>query len=96
MLRSLKDLEHYTVTAIDGAVGSVVNFLLDDERWVVRYLIVRTGGPAGPPRVLISPIFFRRVDWTTHTFGLALTMEKVRNSPSITSIDRSPDSTNGD
>ena len=87
MLRSLKDLEHYTVTAIDGAVGSVVNFLLDDERWVVRYLIVRTGGPAGPPRVLISPIFFRRVDWTTHTFGLALTMEKVRNSPSI-DVDR--------
>ena len=34
MLRSLKDLEHYTVTAIDGDVGSVVNFLFDDERWV--------------------------------------------------------------
>ena len=83
MLRSLKDLEHYTVTATDGEVGKVVNFFLDDERWVVRYLVVETGGPSGPPRVLISPIFFRSVNWATHTFGLALTKEKVKNSPSI-------------
>ena len=83
MLRSLKDLEHYAVTATDGDVGGVVNFLLDDERWVVRYLVVERAGPSGPPRVLISPIFFRQVDWATHTFGLALTRDKVNNSPNI-------------
>ena len=44
MLRSLKKLEHYTVTATDGDIGSVANFLLDDERWTVRYLVVETGG----------------------------------------------------
>ena len=87
MLRSLKDLERYTVTATDGDVGGVVNFLLDDEHWVVRYLVVETAGPSGPPPVLISPIFFRHVDWATHTFGLALTMDKVKNSPSI-DVDR--------
>jgi hypothetical protein len=43
MLRSLKDLERYVVSATDGDIGSVVNFLLDDERWVVRYLVVETG-----------------------------------------------------
>jgi hypothetical protein len=32
MLRSLKDLEHYMVSATDGDIGRVVNFLLDDER----------------------------------------------------------------
>ncbi len=83
MLRSLKDLERYTVTATDGDVGGVVNFLLDDERWVVRYLVVETAGPSGPPPVLISPIFFREVNWGTHTFGLALTRDKVKNSPNI-------------
>jgi len=31
MLRSLKDLEQYKVNATDGNVGSVVNFLLDDD-----------------------------------------------------------------
>jgi hypothetical protein len=31
MLRSLKDFERYTVNATDGEIGTVVNFLLDDE-----------------------------------------------------------------
>ena len=83
MLRSLKALEHHTVTATDGDVGSVVNFLLDDERWVVRYLVVQTSGPSGPPRVLISPMFFRNVDWEARTFRLALSKDKIRNSPNI-------------
>jgi len=83
MLRSLKDLEHYKVNASDGDVGSVVKFLFDDERWIVRYLVVETGGFLDGRRVLISPISFRQADWATQSFHLALTMEEVKNSPSI-------------
>jgi len=83
MLRSLKDLEGYAVSATDGDVGSVVDFLLDDERWVIRYLVVETGDILGGERGLISPISFREADWSTHRFHLALTMDKVRNSPSV-------------
>ncbi len=85
MLRSLKDLERYDVSATDGDVGVVLDFLIDDERWIVRYLVVQTGGllTAGGRRVLISPISFREVDWTTRRFHLALTSNKVRNSPSV-------------
>ena len=83
MLRSLRDLERYTVSTTDGDIGSVVNFLLDDERWVVRYLVVETGGFLKGRRVLISPIFFGQAEWSTRRFHLALTMDQVRNSPSI-------------
>ena len=83
MLRSLKDLERYNVSATDGDIGSVVNFLLDDQRWVVRYLVVETGGFLGGCRVLISPISFRQAEWSTHCFHVALTMDKVKNSPSV-------------
>ncbi len=83
MLRSLRDLEKYTVGATDGDVGTVVNFLLDDERWVVRYLIVETGGFFESRRVLISPISFRQVVWSSHHFQLALTMDRVKNSPGV-------------
>ena len=58
MLRSLKDLERYKVSASDGDIGSVVNFLFDDERWAVRYLVVDTGGFFSGRSVLISPISF--------------------------------------
>lgn len=59
MLRSLKDLERFTVGATDGHIGKVVDFLLDDERWAVRYLVVEPGGFFDGRQVLISPISFR-------------------------------------
>jgi hypothetical protein len=83
MLRNLTDLERYTVRATDGDVGSVANFLLDDEHWVVRYLVVKAGGFLSGRQVLISPISFRQVEWPTRLFHLSLTMDKVKNSPSI-------------
>jgi sporulation protein YlmC with PRC-barrel domain len=84
MLRSLKDLEGYAVSATDGYIGSVANFLLDDERWTVRYLVVETGGFFSGRRVLISPISFRQVHWSsTLGFHVALTKDKVKNSPSV-------------
>lgn len=81
MLRSLKDLEGYSVVATDGDIGSVVNFFLDDQRWVVRYLVAETGIFLDRRQVLISPISFRQADWSTRRFFVALTMDKVKNSP---------------
>ena len=83
MLRSLKELERYKVSASDGDIGSVENFLFDDERWAVRYLVVDSGGFFDRASVLISPISFGHVDWSARSFHVALTMDKVRNSPTI-------------
>jgi len=83
MLRSLKTIEGYKVSATDGELGSVVNFLIDDERWTVRYLVVDTGGVFGGRKVLISPISFLGVDYSTARFNVALTMDRIKNSPSV-------------
>ena len=83
MLRSLKDLERYTVNATDGDLGTVSNFLLDDRRWVVRYLVVETGGFLEGRGVLVSPAFFREANWLTRRFHLAMTIDKIRHSPSV-------------
>jgi sporulation protein YlmC with PRC-barrel domain len=83
MLRSLRDLEGYKVAGTDGAIGSVKNFLLDDERWIVRYLVVQTGSFFDERPVLITPISFREVDWSTHRIHLSLTVDKIKASPGI-------------
>lgn len=84
MLRSLKDLESYKVHALDGDIGKVTDFLFDDQHWTIRYLDTDPGGFwTSPGRVLISPISFLKADWATRKFNLALTQEKVKNSPSI-------------
>jgi hypothetical protein len=43
MLRTAKDLEKCTIEATDGVIGTVEQFYFDDDQWVVRYLVVRTG-----------------------------------------------------
>ncbi len=83
MLRSLKDLERYTLSATDGEIGSVVNFLLDDEHWTIRYLVADTGGFLNGRRVLISPISVRQADWTTRLLHLGLTRKNVEDSPGV-------------
>jgi len=83
MLRSLKALDGYRVAATDGELGSVVNFLFDDERWTLRYLVVKTGHFFDERKVLISPISFSGVDWSTDLFHLALTMDKIKKSPPV-------------
>ncbi|MBC7715487.1 MAG: PRC-barrel domain containing protein, partial [Pseudorhodobacter sp.] len=35
MLRSLKQLENYTIRATDGAIGHVKDFYFEDDAWVV-------------------------------------------------------------
>ncbi len=83
MQRSLKDLESYRVSATDGDIGSVVDFLLDDQSWVIRYLVVKTGGALGGRRVLVSPMAFQQADAETRRVHVALTMAKVKDSPDI-------------
>lgn len=83
MLRSLIDLTGYMLRARDGDIGSVGDFLFDDERWVVRYLVADTGSFFNRRHVLISPIAFREADWPSHRFHIALTKAEVENSPDI-------------
>ena len=88
MLRSLKDIEDYKVTATDGDIGSVSDFYFDDHHWTIRYLVVDTSGFwQAPSRVMISPVAFREAQWTTQKFHLALTRDKVQKSPAFKEYD---------
>jgi uncharacterized protein YrrD len=83
MHRSAKELRGYTLSATDGEIGKVDDVLFDDARWVVRYLVVDTGGWLGGRKVLISPLSFGTVDWHEKIFNVNLTREQVKGSPDI-------------
>jgi len=84
MLRSIKALNDYHVSAVDGEVGKVIDFYFDDDDWAVRYLVVDTSGFwEASHKVLISPNAFGRADWQSERIGLTITRDKVKNSPSV-------------
>ena len=81
MLRSMNDLENYTIRATDGTIGHVTDFYFDDERWVIRYLVVDTGSWLASRKVLISPVAIGNPDWTEKVLPVSITQEQVQNSP---------------
>ncbi len=83
MLRSIKELQGYTLHAVDGDIGTVHEFYFDDARWVIRYLVVDTGGWLSGRRVLISPIAIGEADWQARSLSVTLSREQVEHSPDI-------------
>jgi hypothetical protein len=82
MLRSVNDSQGRKIRATDGDIGSVDQFLFDDENWAVRYLVVDTGNWLLGRKVLISPIALGQTDWT-EGLSVSLTKEQIKNSPGI-------------
>ena len=81
MLRSLKSFHGNFVDAVDGEIGSVARFLIDTDRWVVRYLVVDTGDWWQGHEVLISPLAVGQIDGDRARIALSRTRDEVRNSP---------------
>lgn len=83
MLRSMNQMDGFSIVASDGEVGSVKDVLFDDEHWAVRYLVVDTGGWLTGRTVLISPHAVERVAWSERNVHVRLSKEQVRNGPDI-------------
>ena len=83
MLRNLKDLEGYALRATDGDIGTVKDFYFDDDRWVVRYLVVETGSWLASRKVLVSPVSVGTPNHGDKVLPVSITREQVKNSPDI-------------
>src|SRR5678815_5203359 len=83
MLRSVKSISGFVISAQDGEIGTAHDFYFDDELWTIRYLVVQTGGWLSGRRVLISPVSLGQPLWLGRSLPVSLTMEQVRNRPDI-------------
>lgn len=83
MLRSVSDLETFRIGASDGTIGSVKDLYFDDDAWVIRYVVVDTGGWLGGREVLISPFSIGTPDWDEQILPVTITKEQVEHSPLI-------------
>ncbi len=83
MLRSMNDLEDYTIRATDGTIGVVKDFYFDDQSWVIRYLVIDTGTWFSSRKVLISPISIGHANWAEKELPVSISMAQVKSSPDI-------------
>ncbi len=83
MLRSVKNLKGYKISAQDGSIGKVVDLYFDDQAWIARYLIADTGRWLPGRKVLIPRAVLGRPDWDKNQFHVGLTKDRIEDGPSI-------------
>jgi hypothetical protein len=87
MLRTIKDLENYTIRATDGDIGRITDFYFDDLNWVIRYLVVDTGTWLSGRKVLITSNSLSRPDWIKKVLPIFITKAQVKNSPNLDAVE---------
>jgi hypothetical protein len=81
-LRSTREVLGYSIRATDTSIGHIEDFIVDEDTWIIRYLVIDTSTwlPAGR-KVIIPPTWAERVDWSDSSIIVGVSSETIKNSP---------------
>jgi uncharacterized protein YrrD len=80
-LRSTRAVTGYNIQAMDGEIGHVDDFIIDEETWEIRYLIIDTGNWWSGKKILISPRWIKRISWSEAKVFVDLSRNTIKQSP---------------
>jgi hypothetical protein len=80
-LRSVREVTGYHITATDGEIGHLDDFLFDGETWEIRYAIISTKNRWPGKKVLLRPQWIQRVSWADREIYINMSREIIRKSP---------------
>ena len=83
-LRSTHDVTGYNIQAADGEIGHVEDFIIDDQTWAIRYLIIDTQNWWPGKKVLVSPRWIDRISWSESNVFVNLSRQTIKQSPKYT------------
>jgi hypothetical protein len=80
-LRATAVVDGYHIQATDGEIGHIVDFVVDDKTWAIRYLIVDTQSWWPGKHILVSPQWIERVSWAESKVFVNMSRETIKNGP---------------
>jgi hypothetical protein len=80
-LRGTKEVKGYHIEGADGQIGHVEDFIVDDETWAIRYLVINTSNWWVGRKVLVSPQWIERVSWEESKVHVDLSQLTIKNGP---------------
>src|ERR1700730_15963426 len=83
MLWDASVVKGYGIEAHGGRLGTVSDFLFEDAKWMIRWLVVDTGHWLSGRKVLLPPSALGHPDPQSRRFPVKLTMQQVKDSPAI-------------
>jgi hypothetical protein len=80
-LRRARRVAGYALQALDGEVGHIHDFVIDDETWVIRYLVAETRDWWPGKKVLVPREWIAWVSWLELKVHVDLRREILRHAP---------------
>jgi len=85
-LRSTREVAGYHIKATDGEIGHVEDYLVDDETWLICYLVVDIRNWLPGKKVLISPKWIEGVSWDQSVVAINLSRETIELAPEYSEV----------
>jgi len=80
-LRSTDRVTGYKIKATDGEIGEIEDFILDETKWEIDFLLVDTRKWLPGKKVLISPKLINEIDWENSIVSVETKVESIKGSP---------------
>lgn len=80
-LRSTGAVTGHAIHATDGEIGKVVDYIIDDTTWKIKFLVVETGSWLERSKVLLATQWIKEVNWENSVVVVDITTEAVKESP---------------
>jgi len=83
-LRSTSVVTGYKLHAMDGEIGHIEDFIIDEDTWSILYLIIDTQNWRRGKRVLIVPKWIKCISWTDSKVFTSFTRDAIQGAPECT------------
>lgn len=90
MLREASHLLGEAIDACDGRLGVVEDLYFDDQTWLVRYALVRTGVPFRREHLLIEPGAIAKPEWPSRRLDVWLSRREARGQAAADEAEAPP------
>jgi sporulation protein YlmC with PRC-barrel domain len=84
MLKKLSQMINFEILEMEGnhkSIGNVSDVYFDEEKWVLRYLVVDTGTWLSENLTLLSPYNVVEVDWNKEKILVDLSRKQIEDGP---------------
>lgn len=80
-MRSTEEVIGYDIHALDGKIGTITDFLMEDSSWEIEFMIIEAGSWFHEKKALISPKWIKEINGATYEVRITGSLEQIKNSP---------------
>jgi len=90
-LRSTSEIKGFYVETRDGEIGHIDDFIIDDETWTLKFVVIDTRNWLPAKKVLVDIAWIESLSWDDDKARFLISKKDIQDAPSF-DVDKLPES----